>query len=104
MTSVLIIDNYDSFTYNLVHLLKDCGYQDLLVRRNDCFELTEVKDFDKVLLSPGPGIPQEAGLMPELVTEYASSKSILGVPNWNKRDSIVLMDVLNSPTYLQSTL
>lgn len=78
MRKVLVIDNYDSFTYNLVYLLRELGEKPRVVR-NDKFLLEEVNDFDKVLLSPGPGIPAEAGLMPELLKEYASSKSILGV-------------------------
>jgi anthranilate synthase component 2 len=79
MKKILVVDNYDSFTYNLVHLLKKVGYTDLVVKRNDQFELDEVEGFDKILLSPGPGIPSEGGKMPELVSRYALSKSILGV-------------------------
>lgn len=79
---ILVLDNYDSFTYNLVHLLKECcaglDYS-IEVRRNDKIALPEVNAFDKILLSPGPGIPNEAGIMPELVKRYAESKSILGV-------------------------
>lgn len=79
MKRVIVIDNYDSFTYNLVHLLKQAGYRDVVVVRNDKFDLADIAEFDKVLLSPGPGIPSEAGKMPALVAEYANSKSILGV-------------------------
>lgn len=75
---VLVIDNYDSFVYNLVHYLEelDCI---VTVRRNDELDLEEVEDYDKVLLSPGPGIPDEAGLLKEIISTYASKKSILGV-------------------------
>jgi len=75
---VLVVDNYDSFTYNLVYILKELGAK-VTVKRNDKFRLEEAKDFDKILLSPGPGVPSEAGLMPNIIKEYASSKSILGV-------------------------
>ncbi len=75
---VLVIDNYDSFVYNLVHYLEALG-ADVTVKRNDEFTMEEVADYDKVLLSPGPGLPKDAGLMPELLKTYASSKSILGV-------------------------
>lgn len=76
---ILIIDNYDSFTYNLVHLVKELTSGDVTVWRNDKFKIEDVKKFDKIILSPGPGIPLEAGLMPATVREYGSSKSILGV-------------------------
>jgi anthranilate synthase component 2 len=75
---VLVIDNYDSFTYNLVYLLRELG-QNPVVWRNDQFELEQVEAFEKILLSPGPGIPSEAGLMPSLIKAYAAQKSILGV-------------------------
>ena len=75
---IAIIDNYDSFTYNLVHLVKEMGAQ-VCVLRNDRFRLEELEPFDKILLSPGPGIPSEAGLMPALIRRYAGSKPILGV-------------------------
>ena len=75
---VLVIDNYDSFTYNLVHYLEDLDC-DVTVRRNDKLTIDEVADFDKIVLSPGPGIPDEAGLLKDIIREYASSKSILGV-------------------------
>lgn len=75
---VLVIDNYDSFTYNLVHLLQELG-QEYEVVRNDKFELGYVGNFDKILLSPGPGIPEEAGLLMDVIRTYASSKSILGI-------------------------
>jgi anthranilate synthase component 2 len=79
MKSVFVIDNYDSFTYNLVHLLKEIGVEKLEVRRNDAFDLEEIDSFDALLLSPGPGLPSEAGLMPEAVKRYAPKKKTLGV-------------------------
>lgn len=75
---VLIIDNYDSFTYNLVHIIRERGY-DYEVHRNDKIAIEDVKRFDKILLSPGPGIPDEAGIMKEVIRTYGSSKSILGI-------------------------
>lgn len=78
MKKVIIIDNYDSFTYNLVHYLEDLNAE-VTVFRNDEFELNELEKFDKILLSPGPGIPEEAGLLLEVIKKYASTKSILGV-------------------------
>jgi anthranilate synthase component 2 len=76
---ILVFDNYDSFTYNLVHLVKKIVDDKLEVYRNDQIPLEKVKEFDKIILSPGPGIPKEAGLLLPLIKEYASSKSILGV-------------------------
>ena len=78
-TKILVFDNYDSFTYNLVHLVEKILHQRVEVYRNDQIPLEKVKDFDKIILSPGPGIPEEAGLLLPLIKEYASSKSILGV-------------------------
>ncbi len=75
---ILVIDNYDSFTFNLVHLLHECGH-DATVWRNDKFSLEDVANFDKILLSPGPGIPSEAGLLLDVIREYGSTKSILGI-------------------------
>lgn len=75
---IAVIDNYDSFTYNLVHYLEDLN-ANVTVFRNDEFELNELEKFDKILLSPGPGIPDEAGLLKEVIKKYASSKSIFGV-------------------------
>lgn len=77
-TKILVIDNYDSFTYNLVHLLQELG-QEYEVIRNDKFEIDYIEKFDKILLSPGPGIPEEAGLLMEVIRRYAASKSILGI-------------------------
>ena len=75
---VLVIDNYDSFTYNLVHYLEDLNC-DVTVIRNDKLSIEEVKPFHKIVLSPGPGIPDEAGQLKAIIKEYVSSKSILGV-------------------------
>lgn len=75
---VLVIDNYDSFTYNLVHYLEDLNC-DVTVLRNDKLTLEDVEPFDKILLSPGPGIPDEAGLLKPIIEKYAPTKSILGV-------------------------
>jgi len=78
MKKIIIIDNYDSFTYNLVHYLEDLNAE-VPVFRNDEFELNELEKFDKILLSPGPGIPEEAGLLLDVIKKYASTKSILGI-------------------------
>lgn len=75
---ILVIDNYDSFTYNLVHYLEDLNC-DVTVLRNDKLELEDVEPFDKIVLSPGPGIPDEAGLLKPIIKKYAPTKSILGV-------------------------
>jgi anthranilate synthase component 2 len=75
---IVVIDNYDSFTYNLVHYLEDLGAT-VTVFRNDEFELQELEVFDKIVLSPGPGIPDEAGLLKEVIKTYAKTKSILGI-------------------------
>ena len=75
---ILVIDNYDSFTYNLVHYLEDLDCE-VTVYRNDEFDIEEIAAFDKILLSPGPGIPDEAGLLKEVIRTYASTKSIFGV-------------------------
>jgi anthranilate synthase component 2 len=79
VTRILVFDNYDSFTYNLVHLVEKLLQQKVDVVRNDALPLEKVKDYDKIILSPGPGIPSEAGLLLPLIKEYAASKSILGV-------------------------
>jgi anthranilate synthase component II len=75
---ILVLDNYDSFTYNLVHIIRALGYT-LDIYRNDKIMVEEVKKYDKILLSPGPGIPDEAGIMKQVVQEYGPRKSILGV-------------------------
>lgn len=74
----VIIDNYDSFTYNLAHLVKELGAE-VDVLRNDKFELEELEKYDKIILSPGPGIPEEAGLLLKVIRTYAGRKPILGV-------------------------
>jgi anthranilate synthase component 2 len=76
---ILVFDNYDSFTYNLVHLVEKITHTKVEVYRNDQIPLEKVKDYDKIILSPGPGIPEEAGLLLPLIKEYAATKSILGV-------------------------
>lgn len=78
MKKILVIDNYDSFTYNLVHYLHDLDC-DVTVKRNDKLTLDEVEKFDKILLSPGPGIPDEAGLLKPIIERFSSTKSILGI-------------------------
>ncbi|MEA2107721.1 MAG: aminodeoxychorismate/anthranilate synthase component II [Bacteroidota bacterium] len=76
---VLIIDNYDSFTYNLVHLVQSLLQQDIDVVRNDKLNIEKVAAYDKIMLSPGPGIPNEAGMLKQVIKKYAPIKSILGV-------------------------
>jgi anthranilate synthase component 2 len=76
---ILVFDNYDSFTYNLVHLVEKITHKKVEVYRNDQIPLEQVRVYDKIILSPGPGIPVEAGLLLPLIKEYAPSKSILGV-------------------------
>ena len=75
---IVIIDNYDSFTYNLSHLVKELGAE-VTVVRNDQFALPELEAYDKIILSPGPGIPSEAGLLLDVIKTYAGKKPILGV-------------------------
>jgi len=77
---ILVLDNYDSFTYNLVHYIKELGHgQDMDVFRNDQISLEAVDAYDKILLSPGPGIPEEAGILMDLIKTYGPTKSMLGV-------------------------
>jgi anthranilate synthase component 2 len=76
---ILVFDNYDSFTYNLVHLVEKITHEKVDVYRNDQIAMEKVKSYDKIILSPGPGIPEEAGLLLPLIKEYAATKSILGV-------------------------
>lgn len=78
MKKILVIDNYDSFTYNLVHYLEDLDCE-VTVYRNDEFEMEDIAHFDKILLSPGPGIPEEAGLLKQVIQHYGPTKSIFGV-------------------------
>lgn len=79
MKKILLFDNYDSFTYNLLHVVRELGYTDIDVCRNDKIALEEVAIYDKILLSPGPGIPSEAGILLPMIRQYAATKSILGV-------------------------
>jgi anthranilate synthase component II len=77
---LLVLDNYDSFVYNIVHIIKDLGYGEHLdVVRNDKIPLSEVAAYDKILLSPGPGIPSEAGILLDLIKKYGPEKNIFGV-------------------------
>ena len=78
MMNIVIIDNYDSFTYNLAHLVRQLGAS-VTVYRNDQFEMAQLESFDKIILSPGPGIPSEAGLLLDVIRTYAGRKPILGV-------------------------
>ena len=78
MKKIALIDNYDSFTFNLVHYLEDLNCE-VMVFRNDEFDLDELKNFDAILLSPGPGIPSESGLLLDVIKMYASNKKILGI-------------------------
>lgn len=77
---ILVLDNYDSFTYNLVYILKELGCGDQIdIFRNDKIDLKDVEKYDKILLSPGPGLPCDAGIMPQLIKTYTASKDILGI-------------------------
>jgi len=76
---ILVFDNYDSFTYNLVHLVEKITHEKVEVHRNDQIPMEKIKEYDKIILSPGPGIPEEAGLLLPLIKEYAATKPILGV-------------------------
>lgn len=76
---ILVFDNYDSFTYNLVHAVKKLGYADVEVHRNDQIALEDIARFDKIILSPGPGVPSESGILLDVIKTYAPTKSILGV-------------------------
>ncbi|MBR9997355.1 MAG: aminodeoxychorismate/anthranilate synthase component II [Cyclobacteriaceae bacterium] len=77
---ILVFDNYDSFTYNLVHIIRELGYgHEMDIFRNDKITLPEVGKYDKILLSPGPGLPADAGIMEPLIRQYAATKSILGI-------------------------
>ena len=76
--SVFIVDNYDSFTYNLVHYVESFGAE-VTVKRNDEFELSEIENYDKIILSPGPGLPKDAGLLMKVIDSYYTTKPILGV-------------------------
>ncbi len=76
---VLVLDNYDSFTYNIVQILRDIGNIIISVKRNDKIEISEVESYDKLILSPGPSLPKDAGIMNEIIKTYYSSKPILGI-------------------------
>jgi len=76
---ILVLDNYDSFTYNLVHYLEELTGEKVDVFRNDEIPMENVSRYDKIVLSPGPGVPSDAGIMEDLIKEYAPTKSILGV-------------------------
>lgn len=76
---IAVIDNYDSFTYNLVHAIKKISGLPVAVFRNDELELSDLEEYDKIILSPGPGLPEEAGLLLDIIREYAPRKSMLGV-------------------------
>ena len=76
---ILVFDNYDSFTYNLVQMIEQISSEKVEVFRNDQISLGEIEKYDKIILSPGPGIPSEAGILIELIKKYAPTKSILGV-------------------------
>ena len=78
MKKIVVIDNYDSFTFNLVHYLEDLGAH-VTTYRNDEFEIEDLQAFDKILLSPGPGVPKEAGLLFDVLHYYGPKKSILGI-------------------------
>ncbi len=79
MSKLLVFDNYDSFTYNLVHMIEKLLHQKVDVCKNDEYDIEKFKEYDKIILSPGPGIPSEAGLLKKLIEVYAPSKSILGI-------------------------
>lgn len=76
---LLVLDNYDSFTYNLVHYIEDILQQEVIVKRNNAIALDDVAHFSHIVLSPGPGLPKDAGIMPELLKRYSDSKKILGI-------------------------
>ena len=76
---ILVFDNYDSFTYNLVHAVKKLGYTDVEVHRNDQIALADIAKYDKIILSPGPGVPSESGILLEVIKTYAPTKPIFGV-------------------------
>src|SRR5262245_34730029 len=77
---LLVLDNYDSFVYNIIHIIKELGFADTIdVFRNDKIKVSEAEKYDKILLSPGPGIPSEAGILLDLIKTYGPTKSIFGV-------------------------
>ena len=76
---LLILDNYDSFTYNLVQFVEELLGREVTIRRNDEIDLKDIGEFDTIIFSPGPGLPKDAGIMPKVLKKYASTKKILGV-------------------------
>ncbi len=76
---ILLIDNYDSFTYNLLHLLRNAGVDDIVVQKNDKVSTSQILKIDAVVFSPGPGLPSEAGMMKQIIEKYKSTKKMLGV-------------------------
>ena len=98
MKKIFLIDNYDSFTYNLQFYLKELGC-DVTVKRNDLFEINDIKDFDAILISPGPGIPSESGKTLEVIKYYSESKNILGMDGFTIGPSI-LKNVFNLSSFL----
>lgn len=76
---ILVFDNYDSFTFNIVHAVKKLGFDDVEVHRNDQIAIEDIAHFDKIILSPGPGVPSESGILLELIKTYAGVKPILGI-------------------------
>jgi anthranilate synthase component 2 len=76
---VLVLDNYDSFTYNLVHILEKCGGVEVIVKKNDAISIFEIEAYDRIVISPGPGLPKDAGITNEIIKTYHQKKPILGV-------------------------
>ena len=76
---ILVLDNYDSFTYNIVHILRELGGLEISVIKNDLIKINDVQSYDKIILSPGPSLPKDSGKMNELISNYYDSKSILGI-------------------------
>ena len=79
MSKILVLDNYDSFTYNLVHIIEKYAQKEVVVVRNDEITLEEIEQYDEIILSPGPGLPEEAGVLKPLIKKYSATKRILGV-------------------------
>ena len=76
---LLVLDNYDSFTYNLVHYIEEILQQEVVVKRNDQIAIDDVEYFSQIVLSPGPGLPKDAGIMPEVLQRFSTTKKILGI-------------------------
>lgn len=79
MEKILLLDNYDSFTYNLLHLIEKCGNAQVDVIKNDCFDLRHLNTYSKIVLSPGPGLPSQAGIMPKLLQQVPTNLPVLGI-------------------------